>query len=166
MYYRFIDPVINAYNDKPDSRDSRKISRVCEGIWWVYEEEMIKNAVSDFIEYPEFLKKRLSVTRYSKYVHTLYNNSAIVIGLLYGDGDFMQTVRIATDCGFDTDCNAGNAGAIIGAYLGHDLIPSYAKRFIREEIIPGLTDWSDKSLFKLSQRTHTQALRFDDQSDL
>ena len=61
----------------------------------------------------------------------------------------------------DTDCNAGNAGAIIGAFIGQDLIPSYAKRFIRGDIIPGLKEWIDKSLISLSKRTFTQALRFE-----
>ena len=161
MYFRFIDPVIKNFVNNPDSRDYAKVCRECDRIWWTYEGEMIKNAISDFKEYPEILEKRLNVIRFSKYVHTLFNNSAIVIGLLYGDGDFMQTVRISTECGCDTDCNAGNAGAILGAYLGQNIIPSYAKRFIRGEIIPGLKDWKDKSLFNLSKRTFTQAMRFE-----
>ena len=60
--------------------------------------------------------------------------------LLYGDGDFIQTIRICTLCGADTDTNTRNVGAIMGAYLGQNLIPSYAKCFIRGEIIPGLKE--------------------------
>ena len=108
----------------------------------------------------DFLERRLNSLSKSRIVHTLFNNAAIVIGLLYGDGDFMQTVRICTSCGADTDTNTGNVGAIIGAYLGQNLIPSYAKRFIRGEIIPGLKEWTDKSIFNLSHRTFTQTLRF------
>jgi len=73
----------------------------------------------------------------------------------------MQTVRISTECGTDTDCNAGNAGALIGAYLGQNLIPSYVKRFIRGEIIPGLKEWNDMLIYNLTKRTLTQAERFE-----
>ncbi|MBY8985717.1 MAG: ADP-ribosylglycohydrolase family protein [Candidatus Lokiarchaeota archaeon] len=161
LYFSFIDPIIDNFINKPDSSDWVTVWKICNGLWWDFEGDMIKNAIPKFKDYPIILEKRLQTIRFSKNVHTLFNNSAIVIGLLYGDGDFMQTVRISTDCGCDTDCNAGNAGAIIGAYLGQDLIPSYAKRFIRGEIIPGLKEWSDKSLLNLSQRTLTQALRFE-----
>ena len=114
------------------------------------------------IEMIECFADQVKAFSKAKAVHTLFNNAAIIMGLLYGDGDFIQSVRISTECGADTDCNAGNAGAILGAYLGQNLIPSYAKRFIRGEIIPGLKEWSDKSIQNLSQRTFTQALRFEE----
>jgi predicted PhzF superfamily epimerase YddE/YHI9 len=38
-----------------------------------------------------------------------------------------------SDCGCNTDCNTGNAGAIIGAYIGQNLILSYVRRFIQGE---------------------------------
>ena len=129
-------------------------------LWWKHQGDMVNDAISRFKDFPSVLARRLhSCTK--TFVHTLFYNSAIVIGLLYGDGDFVQTVRISTECGFDTDCNAGNAGAILGAYLGQNLIPSYVKLFIRGEIIPGLKDWSDKSILNLSKRTLDQALRFE-----
>ena len=161
LYYEFIDPIIEIYMENPDLRDWEKIWVIINTKWWEFEGNVIKKAVSELKDYPAILEKRLDTNRYSKKVHTLFNNSAIVVGLLYGDGDFMQTVRISTEVGCDTDCNAGNAGAIIGAYFGQDLIPSYAKRFIRGEIIPGLKEWKDKSLLSLSQRTFKQALRFE-----
>lgn len=172
LYYSFIDPIITEYLEDPDSRDlARKLfiskentkdwEKKIDGLWWKHEGEMINDALSRFKDFPSMLVKRLRAFN-KRFVHTLFNNAAIVIGLLYGDGDFIQTVRISTECGFDTDCNAGNAGAILGAYLGQDLIPSYAKRFIRDEIVPGLKDWSDKSLLALSQRTLTQTLRFEE----
>lgn len=46
------------------------------------------------------------------------NSGYVVIGLLYGDGDFAKTVRIATQCGQDSDCNASSAASILGNYLG------------------------------------------------
>ena len=161
LYFSFINPIIIDFIEKPDSRDWESVWLTINIRWWEFEGDMIKNAITDLKDYPTILEKRLQSIRYSKKVHTLFNNSAIVVGLLYGDGDFMQTVRISTEVGCDTDCNAGNAGAILGAYLGQDLIPSYAKRFIRGEIIPGLKEWKDRSLLNLSQRTFAQALRFE-----
>jgi hypothetical protein len=171
LYYSFIDPIIKAYLDNPDSRDWEKKlfihksdttgwEKKVDGLWWKHQGDMVDDAISRFKTFPNMLKKRIQSFN-KTFVHTLLNNSAIVIGLLFGDGDFVQTVRISTECGLDTDCNAGNAGAIIGAYLGQNLIPSYVKRFIRGEIIPGLKEWSDKSILNLSKRTFTQALRFE-----
>ncbi|MCK4285334.1 MAG: ADP-ribosylglycohydrolase family protein [Candidatus Lokiarchaeota archaeon] len=171
LFYSFIDPIINTYIDDPDPRDLSKYFyskdtkdwlKTLDGLWWQFERDMGTDAISRFKNYPKILIRRIHSFSKSKAVHTLFNNGAIVMGLLYGDGDFIQTVRISTECGADTDCNAGNAGAIIGAYLGQNLIPSYAKRFIRGEIIPGLKEWADKSIFSLSQRTFTQALRFEE----
>jgi len=172
LYYSFIDPIINTYINNPDSRDwesnfigaknKKEWETKLDGLWWKFEQGMATDAISRFKDFPSMLERRIQSFGKSKGVHTLFNNGAIVMGLLYGDGDFIQTVRISTECGADTDCNAGNAGAIIGAYLGQNLIPSYAKRFIRGEIIPGLKEWSDKSILNLSQRTLTQALRFDE----
>jgi len=169
LYFSFIDPITNTYIKNPDSRDwelnfwvrnRTEWSKTMDGLWWQFERDMVKDAISRFKDFPSMLERRLNSFSKSKAVHTLFNNAAIVVGLLYGDGDFIQTVRISTECGADTDCNAGNSGAILGAYLGQKLIPSYAKRFIRDEIIPGLKEWSDKSLLNLSKRSLTQALRF------
>ena len=172
LYYSFIDPIINNYIDNPDSRDweinfieaktKKDWENKLDGMWWKFEQSMATDAISRFKDFPSILERRIKSFGKAKAVHTLFNNGAIIIGLVYGDGDFIQTVRISTLCGADTDCNAGNAGAIVGAYLGQKLIPSYAKRFIRGEIIPGLKEWSDKSILNLSQRTLTQALRFEE----
>jgi ADP-ribosylglycohydrolase len=105
--------------------------------------------------------QRLEVLEKSYWVHTLPNISFIIIGLLYGDGDMIQTVRIATESGMDTDCNAGNAGAILGAYLGLGLISPYAKRFVRNEMLPALNDWDVIPLDELAKRTIIQKERID-----
>jgi ADP-ribosylglycohydrolase len=169
LYFSFIDPVIDAYLEKPDSRDQGNLwvasnkkdwQKTLDGRWWLFEQDMTTDAISRFKDFPGMLERRLKSFGKAKGVHTLFNNAAIVVGLLYGDGDFIQTVRISTECGADTDCNAGNAGAIIGAYLGQKLIPSYVKRFIRGEIIPGLKEWNDKSIHNLAERTLAQTERF------
>ena len=46
------------------------------------------------------------------------NAAYIVIGMLYGEGDFGKTVDISTRCGQDSDCNPASAGGILGTILG------------------------------------------------
>jgi len=53
------------------------------------------------------------------------NAAYIVIGLLYGNGDFSSTLEISTRCGQDSDCNPASAGGILGTLLGYSNIPEY-----------------------------------------
>ncbi len=56
------------------------------------------------------------------------NAAYVVIGLLYGEGDFGKTVEISTRCGQDSDCNPASAGGILGTMLGYAQIPAYWKQ--------------------------------------
>lgn len=66
-------------------------------------------------------------------VFTSYNIDAkinaayIIIGLLYGEGDYGKTMEISTRCGQDSDCNPASAGGILGTMLGYKAIPEYWK---------------------------------------
>jgi len=53
------------------------------------------------------------------------NAAYIVIGLLYGEGDFGKTMEISTRCGQDSDCNPASAGGILGTMLGYSAIPEF-----------------------------------------
>lgn len=46
--------------------------------------------------------------------HVLPNYGRILLGLLYGDGDFGRSLAIVNTAGFDTDCNSGNLGCLLG----------------------------------------------------
>lgn len=63
--------------------------------------------------------------RYGHYhrVHTINNAVIVALGLLYGQGDFRQTISIAVMGGLDTDCNGATAGSVIGAILGAARLP-------------------------------------------
>jgi len=56
------------------------------------------------------------------------NAAYVVMGLLYGKGDFTKTLQIATRCGQDADCNPSTAGGILGTMMGYEKIPAYWKR--------------------------------------
>ena len=50
--------------------------------------------------------------------HIVPNHARIILALLYGDDDFQQSMMVVNTSGFDTDCNSGNVGCIMGVKLG------------------------------------------------
>ena len=46
------------------------------------------------------------------------NHAMVLAALLCGQDDFQKSVSIAASAGWDTDCNAGNVGALNGIRLG------------------------------------------------
>ncbi len=63
------------------------------------------------------------------------NGAYVVLGLLYGDGDFGKTLEISTRAGQDSDCNPSSAAGILGVMLGYERIPEKWKAGI-----PSLAD--------------------------
>lgn len=57
---------------------------------------------------------------YPGYCHIIPNSAVIILSLLYGDDDFTKTLCICNMCGWDTDCNVGNVGTIMGVRKGTD----------------------------------------------
>jgi hypothetical protein len=60
------------------------------------------------------------------------NAAWVLMGLLYGDGDFTKTYEISTRCGDDADCNPASAGGILAAMKGYKKIPAYWKQGLTE----------------------------------
>ena len=60
------------------------------------------------------------------------NAAYVVIGLLYGEGDFTRSLEISTRCGQDADCNPSTVGGILGTVLGYNKIPAYWKMGLKE----------------------------------
>jgi len=64
------------------------------------------------------------------------NGALIAIGVLYGGGDYMRSLNITTQLAdyADTDCNAANVGAILGAMNGERAIPENLKARLSDRI--------------------------------
>jgi hypothetical protein len=60
------------------------------------------------------------------------NAAYVVLGLLYGEGDFTKTLEISTRAGQDSDCNPSTAGGILGTILGYENIPLHWKGGLAE----------------------------------
>lgn len=58
---------------------------------------------------------------YDKYggnCHMVPNHALIIHSLLHGEGDFQKSLMIVNTCGWDTDCNSGNVGCLLGIRNG------------------------------------------------
>lgn len=63
------------------------------------------------------------------------NIGFVVIGLLYGEGDFRNSLIYATNCADDADCTAGTVGATLGIMFGTEIIPKDWLSYIGDDII-------------------------------
>ncbi|MBQ6824025.1 MAG: ADP-ribosylglycohydrolase family protein, partial [Clostridia bacterium] len=63
------------------------------------------------------------------------NVGFVVLGLLYGEGDFKKSMLYAVNCGDDTDCTAATVGAFLGILYGTAGIPKDWAEYIGDKII-------------------------------
>lgn len=73
----------------------------------------------------EWLEAHYGYDRYGGNVHVVPNHGVIHLSLLYGGDDFLETLMIANTAGWDTDCNAGNVGCLMGIKNGLDAVDAY-----------------------------------------
>lgn len=66
----------------------------------------------------EQIAARYGYDRYPGNCHIVPNHALILLGLLYGDDDFQKSLMITATAGWDTDCNAGNVGCLLGIKNG------------------------------------------------
>ena len=62
----------------------------------------------------ELLAERYGYHIYGGNCHMVPNHGLMILSLLYGDDDFQRTLMIVNTCGWDTDCNSGNIGCLMG----------------------------------------------------
>lgn len=89
------------------------------------------------------------------------NCAYVLIGLLYGDGDFGKTLDISTRCGQDSDCNPATAGGILATMLGYSNIPPYWLDNLKEaeDMDFAYTDMSLNDTYTMSYNQALQMIR-------
>lgn len=89
------------------------------------------------------------------------NAAYVVLGLLYGNGDFTKTMEITARCGQDADCNPSTAGGILGCIFGYDKIPAYWKQGLStiEDIDFAYTTMSLKKTYAVSVKHALQNIQ-------
>jgi ADP-ribosylglycohydrolase len=81
-----------------------------------------------------YLQENWGYDRYPGVCHIIPNAGVCIMALLYGR-EFCRAIEIATMAGWDTDCNAGNVGTIMGVAGGIDCIPDYYRNPINDSIV-------------------------------
>ena len=113
----------------------------------------------------QFLIDNWGYDKYTGVCHIIPNAGVCVLGMLYGAGDFSRTIEIATMCGWDTDCNAGNIGTVLGVYCGLEGIPAHYREPMNDFIVlSGISGYLNnldvptycKFLYQLYLLTHGQ----------
>ncbi len=79
-----------------------------------------------------YIQARHGYDKYPGNCHILPNTAVILLSLLYGGGDFSDTLNICNRCGWDTDCNVGNVATIMGVRGGLAVIDEEWRRPIND----------------------------------
>lgn len=66
----------------------------------------------------KYVKDNYGYDKYPGNCHIIPNSAVIALSLLYGGGDFSDSINICNMCGWDTDCNVANVGTILGVRNG------------------------------------------------
>jgi ADP-ribosylglycohydrolase len=93
-------------------------------------------------------------------VHSINNMVWLVLALLYGMGDFEKTICTAVMCGFDTDCNGANAGAILGVLTGGTRLPPRWTDPLEDRLQSALAGYGELHISALARRTARLADQF------
>jgi hypothetical protein len=94
------------------------------GVSFIPKDSTIYRMIGDIREYhaaePDWHKGRAKMAELYNYenyggnCHMVPNHGLIILGLLYGDSDFNKSMLVVNTAGWDTDCNSGNLGCLLG----------------------------------------------------
>lgn len=87
------------------------------------------------------------------WVFSLPNAALMGIALAYGEGDLVRVLRLAAHLGWDSDCNGGTLGALLGAAGGPEAFPAGWRARLGDRLrvaVAGAEHWS---IARLAART-------------
>ena len=86
-------------------------------------------------------------------IEAYVNGAYIVLGLLYGEGDFERTIDISTRAGQDSDCNPSSALGVLGVINGFEYL-SQSYKDVLVTLQDTLFRHTDYTLKKAIDRTY------------
>jgi hypothetical protein len=141
QYAECIRDVLRWYRENPDR---------WEVTWEKIEAKYNRN--------PDYRRFSCSGAKSEFNIDAKINGAYIVMGLLYGKGDFDQTVIISTRCGQDSDCNPSNAGGVLGTVLGRSGLPGKLWSALDAKRRFSHTDYSFNDLLQVCEKLAREAV--------
>ncbi|MFX0048394.1 MAG: ADP-ribosylglycohydrolase family protein [Candidatus Hermodarchaeota archaeon] len=150
LYTQMVKKAINLYEQNPN--DFRAARKILIRKFWI--KEMVKEVLNSSSVFP--IERKILLNTRLGGVHVLPNIGLIILALLYGAQDkqdpFGKSICIAAMMGYDTDCNCGNIGAILGARLGADNIPLKWKEPLQDSFSTYVKGYEKWKISELSRR--------------
>jgi ADP-ribosylglycohydrolase len=87
------------------------------------------------------------------WVHSINNACLIMVGLLWGNGDYAATVGSVVQGGWDTDSNAATAGSVVGTVLGAAKLPSHFIEPLHDRTRSVIFGFDNSPISELARRT-------------
>lgn len=98
------------------------------GVSFIPRDSVLYRMIGDIREWhagePDWHKTRARIAGHYGYdsyggnCHIVPNHGMIILGLLYSDDDFQKSMTVVNTAGWDTDCNSGNLGCLMGIKNG------------------------------------------------
>lgn len=108
-YYQVAAAVLKFHRENPEERSWRDCRQMLEDHW--------------------------GYDKYPGVCHMIPNAGVCIMAMVYGNGRFDRTVEIASMAGWDTDCNAGNVGTVLGVACGVEGLPAHYRKPINDGIV-------------------------------
>jgi len=95
------------------------------------------------------------IEKYGSYnsIHTINNALLVLLGLLYGEGDYEKAITLSVRGGLDADCNGATAGSLMGAILGAQALPEKWISPLNDKVKSIVTGYNDCRISLLADRT-------------
>jgi ADP-ribosylglycohydrolase len=123
----------------------------------------LADAVTDVIEWwesdlgyeaaVERIHERWDESNQFDWVHTISNVEVLAVGLLWGDGDFGDSLCLAVQAGFDTDSHGATLGSILGLYHGAASLPDEWVEPLNDTVETSLVSYQRQRISDLADET-------------
>jgi len=133
------------------------------GLSEVPENCRLADAVTDVIEWygdgldyeaaVERIHDRWDESNQFDWVHTISNAEVLAVGLLWGDGDFGESLCSAVMAGFDTDSHGATLGSVLGLFHGADALPDDWVEPLDDTVETSLVSYQRQRISDLAEET-------------
>ncbi|MBA7515057.1 hypothetical protein ES705_07095 [subsurface metagenome] len=150
LYTQTVMKAIEIFENNPT--DFRTARQILIKEYWI--KKIVRKVLASSSVFP--IERSILLNTRLGGVHTLPNIGIIILSLLYGAQDkqdpFGRSICIAAMMGYDTDCNCGNIGALMGVVHGAHKIPAKWKDPLQDTFSTFVKSHEKWKISELAQR--------------